>query len=111
MPATLLIHLDEHFSKRLALELRRLGVDVTTTPESGLLTASDRQQLEYADSNGRVMVTCDSDFLALHDEGLPHHGIVYFPMGQRTIGEILQGITLVWEDYEPEEMIGRVEYL
>lgn len=43
--------------------LRQRGVDVVTTPESGMLGASDEEHLRRASAEGRVMVTQDDDFL------------------------------------------------
>lgn len=37
MARTIQFHLDEHMSKAIAIGLRRRGIDVTTTPEAGLL--------------------------------------------------------------------------
>lgn len=40
MPRTIRFHLDENCSHAIAAGLRRRGIDVTTTPEAGLLNAS-----------------------------------------------------------------------
>ena len=111
MPANIRIHLDEHCSNQIAEGLRRLGIDVTTSREAGLLGVIDERQLEYAHSHGRVIVTCDSDYLRLHHSGAPHHGIIYSKMGRRSIGEMVQGIGLICEFYSRDEMIGRLEYI
>lgn len=37
MARTIQFHLDEHMDKAIAIGLRRRGIDVTTTPEAGLL--------------------------------------------------------------------------
>jgi hypothetical protein len=41
MPRTIRFHLDENCSHAIAAGLRRRGIDVTTTPEAGLLGAGD----------------------------------------------------------------------
>lgn len=41
-------HPDESVDLAVARALRRHGVDVATTPETGLRTASDKRQLEFA---------------------------------------------------------------
>jgi hypothetical protein len=84
---------------------------VTTTPEVDLLTASDEQQAAYAVAEGRVIFTQDRDFLRINAAGIPHAGLVYCRQGRRSIGEIVQGLTEIWEIMEPHEMVGRVEYL
>jgi predicted nuclease of predicted toxin-antitoxin system len=75
MARTIRFHLDENGHRAIADGLRRRGVDVTTTPEVGLLSASDDEQLAHAWPNGRVILTQDRDFLRLHAAGAPHPGI------------------------------------
>ena len=41
-------HLDENVSQAIASGLRYREVDVTTTPEEGLLGVSDEIQLQYS---------------------------------------------------------------
>jgi predicted nuclease of predicted toxin-antitoxin system len=103
--------LDEHVSPAIARALRQRSIDVITTGEAGLLGASDVQHLARAHAEGRVLVTQDDDFLALHHEQQPHAGIVYCKQGSRSIGQIVAGLILVYEVLEPHEMAGQVEYL
>jgi predicted nuclease of predicted toxin-antitoxin system len=80
-------HLDEHIHPAIANGLRERGVDVTSTLDAGLRSASDESQLQHALSLGRVFVTQDQDFLRLHASGVSHAGIVYWRQGGRSIGE------------------------
>lgn len=66
MPATIRFHLDENVNLTIAQGLRRRGIDVTTTPEAGLIAAIDEAQLAFVVSQGRVLFTQDIDFLRLH---------------------------------------------
>lgn len=91
--------------------LLRLGIDVTTTPEAGLLGATDDAQLAHASAEGRMLVTHDKDLLRLHADGASHGGIAYCRKDVKTIGEIVKGLELIWEIYDPDEMADRVEYL
>ncbi len=50
-------HLDENVSNAVGEGLRRRGIDVTTTPEESLISASDLGQLEFALSQERVIFT------------------------------------------------------
>jgi hypothetical protein len=111
MPARICFHLDENVPSAIADGLRRRGIDVTTTPQSGLLSAGDEKQLDFAASDHRILVTHDTDFLRLHDQGLPHAGIAYSPKGNRTIGELIHGLIMIAECLAPEEMRNHVEYL
>lgn len=111
MPRTIRFHLDEHCPTALAEGLRRRGVDVTTTPEAGLAGADDPEHVDFALSQGRVIFTQDEDFLAIHAAGLPHPGIADCHQGTRSLGEIIRGLVLIWEIYEPEEVANRVEFV
>ena len=110
MARNIKFHLDENVSNAIADGLRKRGVDVTTTPEQGLISVPDEIQLEFSVSEGRVIFTQDIDFLKL-DQFVSHCGITYCPQQTKSIGQIIQGLILIWELLEPEEMLGRIEYL
>jgi predicted nuclease of predicted toxin-antitoxin system len=57
--------LDEHVSPEVASYLRRHGIDVLTALEAGRANrrVSDTEQLDYATTEGRVLVSRDADFL------------------------------------------------
>jgi predicted nuclease of predicted toxin-antitoxin system len=111
MPRTLRFHLDENCPHAIADGLRRRGIDVTTTPDVSLISASDEEQTAYALDEGRVIFTLDKDFLRLDASGVPHASIVYCRQGKRGIGSIIQGLTEVWEVMEPQEMQNWLVYL
>ncbi len=111
MPRTILFHLDENCDPRIARGLRRHGVDVTTTREAGLRTASDDAQHAFAMTQARVIITQDADFLRLHATGADHAGIVYYPSQGRSIGQMVRSLVQIWELLEPDEMRRRVEYV
>src|SRR4051812_50064415 len=111
MPRTILFHLDEHCDPAIAAGLRLHGVDVTTTPEAGLLSAEDEEHIAHAVATGRVVFTQDSDFLRLDAAGAEHRGIVFCRQHSRSIGQLIASLLLIWEVYEPEEMVNRVEYI
>ncbi len=111
MARTIRFHLDEHVHPAIAAGLRLERVDVTTTRDAGLLRAPDTAHVAYALQSGRVIFTQDDDFLRLHAAGVEHRGIVYSAQQTRTIGQIIAGLVLIWEVYEPEEMVSRVEFM
>ena len=104
-------HLDENINPAVALALRARGVDITSTPEAGLLGQGDDRQLGFAMEQGRVLVTIDADFLRLGQVLTAHPGILYFGPKCRTIGLQIQSLNLVWEIMSPAEMAGHIEYL
>jgi hypothetical protein len=111
MPRTIRFHLDENVDPAIAAGLRCRGVDVTTSPEARLLGARDQIQLAYAHAEGRVLFTHDDDHLKLNAQGVDHSGIAYCHHLRRSIGEIIDGLALIWEICEAEELVNRVEYL
>jgi predicted nuclease of predicted toxin-antitoxin system len=111
MSRTIRFHLDENCHRAVAEGLRRRGVDVTTTPEVGLMQATDEQQAAYSLREGRVLFSQDRDFLRLHAAGVPHAGIAYCEKDTKSIGAQIQGLVLIWELLEPQEMANHVEYL
>jgi hypothetical protein len=104
-------HLDESCSVILASALRHRGIEITTPRETGLLSASDEEHLEFARTERRVIITHDPDYLRLHARGFPHAGIAYSEQRSRTHGELIQLLVLMWEIMTPDEMDGHVEFL
>ena len=84
---------------------------MTTTVDAGLLGAPDTTHVAFAVAEGRVIVTNDADFLRLHDQGVAHPGIVYYHQQNRSVGEIIRALELIWEILEPDEIANRVEFI
>jgi hypothetical protein len=104
-------HFDEHMPGAVARALRSFGIDIGTTAEAGLIGATDPAHLVHALASARVTVTIDADYVDLHYQGHPHDGIVIFPGGGRSIGEMVESLRLVHAVHTAEEMVGRLEYL
>jgi len=111
MAGQIKFHLDENANNAIAEGLKRRGIDVTISVQVNLISASDDEQLTFAHSQGRVIFTQDRDFLELHYSGIEHSGIVYCIKGSKTIGEILRQLILIWEILEPEDILGKLEYI
>lgn len=75
MSARIRFHLDEHMGRAIAEALRRRGIDVTTTPDAGLISKADAVQLDYCRQQARVIVTADPDYIALANAGQDHAGM------------------------------------
>jgi hypothetical protein len=104
-------HLDENVNNSVAKGLRRRGISITTTSEENLIGAADEKQLAFASSQNRVLFTHDDDFLRMHQANVAHTGIVYCHKDTRSIGEIIEALSLVWEWLTPEDMIAQVEFI
>lgn len=102
--------------RSLAVELRRLGLDVSTAYEAGRAGRDDESQLELAAEQGRTLVTSNrADFARLHARwmraGRSHAGIVHVPQQLFGVGETIRRLARLAQWMEPEEMIDREEYL
>ena len=58
-----------------------------------------------------MIVTQDTDFLRIAAAGQPTPGIVFYSGQERSIGQVIRDLLLIWEVYEPDEMRNRVEFL
>ena len=103
-------YMDEHVAKAIVRGLRQRGVDVLTLADANMLGASDEEHVELAQREGRVIFTQDQDYLRLHSAGVSHAGIAYLTH-EKSIGEIIRGLMLIYEISDADEMEGRVEYL
>jgi len=104
-------YLDEHIPKGVVEGLRRRGVDVLTVQEADRSGDSDEKQLAFATREGRVLVTFDDDFLRLDAAGVPHIGIVFSRTGHHTVGELIEGLMLIANIIEPNEMRNHIEFI
>ena len=111
MAGMIRFHLDEHIAHALAAGLRQRGVDVTTTSEVGLGGSSDEEQLGFAASQARLIVTHDPDFLDFHKKGWSHFGIAYCDQGRRSLGDIIRTLVRLWEQFSAEDVRERVFFL
>jgi hypothetical protein len=55
----------------------------------------DEDQLAFATAETRVMVTFDTDYLALHQAGVEHAGIAWCQDHKYGIGQLIQALLLV----------------
>jgi predicted nuclease of predicted toxin-antitoxin system len=92
------LYTDEDMSALVATLLYSRGLDVTTAPEQATLGKTDREQLEFAVSLGRCIVTHNRvDFERLHlqfiEEGREHCGIIVVP--QKNAYEIARRVSIL----------------
>ncbi len=111
MADRLRFHLDENVSGAVAMALRRYDIDVTTTPESGLHSASDEDQLAFSARHGRVLVTHDADFLRMAKEHSNHAGIAFCPKRVCATARLIRGLIAMHRSLNPDDMRGMVRFL
>jgi hypothetical protein len=105
---------DVHVRRAIVRGLRRRGMDVVTAQERGLDQASDEVLLATATAEGRLMLTNDEDFLAIHHAwllaGRSHAGIVFWRQTM-PIGEAIRRIIAYASQTAPQDAINTVKYL
>lgn len=74
-------YLDEDVHEDIAMALRLRGYDIRTTKEAGNKGLTDIEQLKYAASEDRIIISFNaSDFYKPHSEflkkGIEHSGII-----------------------------------
>jgi predicted nuclease of predicted toxin-antitoxin system len=110
MPAVLRFHLDESLTPDIAAGLRRRGRDCTTTQEAGLMGVSDTEQLAFATTEGRIVITADQDFLRIAAVDQNHAGIIFCTHSDR-IGAIIKAIDALCFERPDDDFHGTVTYV
>ena len=103
-------HLDEHLAE-LAEPLRQRGIDALTTQEAGRAgrKVPDWDQLAYAASLGRVIVTKDHHFDVLAYTQQPHAGVIRIQR-RDSLGNYIDFLEYTAFELEPEQMRNQLKY-
>jgi predicted nuclease of predicted toxin-antitoxin system len=104
-------YMDQHFPRPASQGLRRHGVDVLTAQEAGRCGMPDADQLGFATADERVIVTFDSDYLALHRAKIQHAGIAWCQEQKYSVGQLIQVLLLLHGVLDRDAMRNHVEYL
>jgi hypothetical protein len=115
--------LDEHYSPKIAEELRERGHDVASVKErDDLRGLGDRELWSRASAEGRALLTENvADFMPLvreaAGEGEPHFGIVFtsprsLPRAAGTIGRYVESLdTFLRERHAGDALAEQVHWL
>lgn len=109
------LYFDEDADARLAEALRRRDYDVETTVEAGLLEASDEEQLLYAASQQRALVTHNiKHFPGVHatwvKAGQLHWGIIIL-IGHSAVSAWLRRMENLLNRFSAEELQNQLLFL
>ncbi len=114
---TIRLYLDEDsMSRSLVQALRARGIDVATALDAQMIERSDRDHLDYATAQGRVLYSFNvADFYLLHtqylSQGKCHAGIVLAHQQRYTIGEQMRRLLRLIASLSAEDMKDHVEFL
>lgn len=113
MTAFAALYTDEDVSVLIATLLRSRGLNVTTVPEQATLGKTDSEQLEFATSTGRCILTHNRvDFERLYlqyiEENKQHLGIIVVP--QKNAYEVAQRVGILMNALTAEEIKNQLLY-
>ena len=107
--------MDEHVPRAITTGLRLRGVDVITAQEDGRAATLDSDILDRATSLGRIVFTCDEDFLReAHRRqivGQQFGGVAYIHQQAISVGRCIQDLELIAVLHDPPDGQNRVIYL
>jgi predicted nuclease of predicted toxin-antitoxin system len=109
-PLFIRLYLDEDVHPDLADALRQRGFDCQCAAEAGMLTKSDEEQLDYATSQGRCLLSFNvADFVLLARQrshaGRGHSGIVVTnQVSRHALGQLLHRVLHLLNTYTADEM-------
>ena len=112
MPSATTFLLDEDLPPKVAVIARSLGLDVISVHEIGRTGLSDQDQLDFAASSSRILVTRNrDDFIALtrlsFATNAPHHGVLLVPRSApNTQPELIARCLAAWAARYPGEHPG-----
>lgn len=108
------LYLDEDVPEAIAVALRLRGYDVLTVKEAERKGFSDVEQLKYAFSKGRILLTHNiADFCKIHKifmkSGEPHHGIILAK--QLPIGLLVRALLLLLSELPDDHFSNNIIWL
>ncbi len=111
MTDALRFYMDQHFPGPVSRALARRNIDVLTAQDADRCGLPDVDQLAFATAEGRVLVTFDPDFVAVHHSGMKHAGIAWCPERKHSVGELVKALLLLHGVLRPDEMCNHLECL
>ncbi len=112
---SLAFYFDQHVPRSIAIGLQRRGIDVLTADEDNASDWSDARIIDRASELGRIVFSCDADFLELTtqllNEGKSFCGVIYAHQLQITIGQAVRDLEIIAFVLSPDEVRNQVVHL
>ena len=101
---------DENIPWPLVRLLRSMGPDVVWIPETRYRGISDREVVDLANSDGRVVLTRDSDFLETNLRRRLRYGLIYVaePVRRDNVEKLARSIEKALEVLEKRHVLAIV---
>jgi len=100
------LYADECVDVRIVPALRARGVDIVNVLELALLGAQDTLHTQRAAALGRIIVTADTDFLAI----LPADGLLFIKPST-VLGAAIDRLETIAKTRHVKDMLGRIEWI
>lgn len=100
---------DEHVPAAAVHALRSAGHDVVRAQERYERGTADAALLERCADDGRVLLTNDTDLVALHG-AVDHAGVIVYTSQELQPESFVRGVERITAAY-PEGLAGRIEWL
>jgi predicted nuclease of predicted toxin-antitoxin system len=112
---SLKLYIDVHVRQAITTGLQLRGVDVLTAQEDGGSRFPDDILLDRATTLERVLFSQDRDLLReaarRQQRSVPFAGLIYAHQLKMTVGQCVRDLELLAFTSDPEDFVGRVEYL
>jgi hypothetical protein len=106
---------DVHVRRDIVEGLRRWQMDVLTAREAGMTQSPDEALLDHALTLRRVMLTNDTDFLAIgslrQQQGVVFAPVFYWPQAGRPVGECIRRVIAAASQMNYDESLSTITYL
>jgi hypothetical protein len=106
---------DVHVRRDIVEGLRRRQMDILTAREAGMLQTPDDALLDHALTLRRVMLTNDTDFLAIggqrQQQGVVFAPIFFWPQAGRSVGECIRRIVSAATQMDYDDSLSTITYL
>jgi len=104
-------YFDEMMPRPPAVQLVKLGYEVTMANDSGMTEKDDFDHLAFAAEHGQVLVTFDKPFAGKVMQRTDHAGLICLTGSSDDMGGIVRALSQFAERYEANDVIGQVFWL
>ncbi|PYT19882.1 MAG: hypothetical protein DMG57_43940 [Acidobacteria bacterium] len=115
MSVRFLADADLNYAIVQGVRLREPAIDFKSANDTGLEGRSDREVLEVAAQEGRVLVSHDKKTMPVHfaaraGSGLKSPGVL-LALPSASVGEIVESLLIIWSSSREEEWADQIHYL